>query len=262
MKLLYWNLKNNLALETLLAECIIENGIDIVVLSEFDGVKLPNLLNALSNQYIEAPSPGAYNDIKILHKKSIPLLVIREQYRYSIVKFYQNNKLFALAGVHLQSNLYGNKSSDRKHTIRQIVDDIVTEEQCDVFSSMVIGDMNASPFDSEMTEKDAFNSVLFKKIIQQKETITYQGKKYRRFYNPIIEYVNEKNEDYGSFYYGSGSNCLYWYCFDQILVRNNLVDQIMDFKYLKQIKHTRLIKGMKPDCKISDHLPLMVEINI
>ena len=171
--------------------------------------------------------------------------------------------LICIVGTHLPSNTFGDGSGDRKNIIRKIINDVVDiESNGAIKSSLIIGDMNASPFDAEMIGKDAFNSVLFKNIIKQHEFITYQDDTYRRFYNPIIDYIDEKNTNYGSFYYGSGNNCLYWYCYDQILVRKELVDKIKNFKYLKKIKNQNLISKVKPKEKISDHLPLWVSITI
>lgn len=260
MNLLYWNLKNNENLEPLLRDCIIINAVDIVILSEYDGIDFVKLAALLKNQFSEVDELQVYKDIKILYRANINLSLSRAQYRYTIVKLLQNGKSFLITGVHLPSNLHRDGSGERKHIIRKIINDIVEEEAEEIYSSLIIGDMNANPFDGEMIEKDAFNSVLFKQIIRNQETVKYQNDVYRRFYNPIIEYINETNQDYGSYYYSSGN--LYWYCFDQILVRKNLMDDIKSFKYIKQIGNTHLLSRVRPKKEISDHLPLLVTINI
>ncbi|MCH5171574.1 MAG: hypothetical protein J1F31_01905 [Erysipelotrichales bacterium] len=262
MNLLYWNLKSNNNLELIIADCIQENSIDIAIFSEYENINFDILKRKLSDSFCLLESFGGCKKVKILYRNTISLTLIREQHRYLLAKLNLENKKYIIVGVHLPSNTCGSNSSDRKHIIRNIINDISDAEKDNIESSIVIGDMNASPFDAEMIEKDSFNSVLFKNIINSQEVVTYLECKYRRFYNPIIEYINETNENYGSFYYSSGNYCLYWYCFDQILVRKNLANQIHTFKYLKKIKQQDLIKKKKPNKKISDHLPLLVNINI
>ena len=128
--------------------------------------------------------------------------------------------------------------------------------------SIVIGDMNANPFDSEMVNKDAFNAVLFKKVIDERSSTVYSGDAYERFYNPMLNCIKEENESYGTFYYSSGIGPLYWNCYDQILVRKALMNNIEEIKFLKKIKGEKLLNKTKPNDKISDHLPLFVKINL
>lgn len=262
MNLLYWNLHSNSKLETIIADCISENNVDIAIFSEYDCIDFVQLNKLLLAQYDLLESFGGCEKVIFLHKKTIQLSLVREQHRYLLANLKRRNKTYLIVGVHLPSNTFGDGSSDRKNIIRKVVNDIIDIENKGIQSSLVIGDMNASPFDAEMIEKDAFNSVLFKKVIKQQELVTYQEDTYRRFYNPIIEYIDETNTNYGSFYYGSGNNCLYWYCYDQLLVRKDLVDKIRNFQYLKKIKNRNLISRVKPNSKISDHLPLLVNIKI
>lgn len=260
MKLLYWNLKANPNLESIIKYCIEENEIDIAVFSEFEKLDFEKLITILNNNFKLLESCGGCDKVRILYKNTIVLSTLLEHQRYLFALIENNNKKYILVGVHLPSNTNGDRSSDRKSVIRKIINDLAENENNDVTSSIVIGDMNASPFDDEMIEKDAFNAVLFKRLIKHKESVVFQGDVYRRFYNPIIEYISEKDGAYGSFYYGSGNGCLYWYCYDQLLVRKNLSDKISSFKYLKKINNMNLLKNIKPNASISDHLPLVVEI--
>ena len=261
MKFLYWNLKSNSNLEKIISDCICENTVDIAVFSEYENINFELLKQTLNNNFKLLESFGGCENIKILFKNNLHIQLIQEQHRYLLAKLHYKNRQYLLIGVHLQSNVHSN-SDDRKNEIRKIINDITSFETFEIYSSIVIGDMNASPFDTEMIGKDAFNAVLFKKIIKQSDIVTYQNEDYKRFYNPIIEYVNETNEIYGSFYYSSGNSCLYWYCYDQILVRKELIDNIVDLTYLKQIKKNSLLKDIKPNPEISDHLPLVVNIKI
>ena len=86
-----------------------------------------------------------------------------------------------------------------------------------------------------LIQKDSFNAVLYKEVIRKKKEITYQRKKYRLLYNPILNYISEDNRQYGSFYYTGGSKSLYWYCYDQVLMTRELMDDFKEMEYCQSI---------------------------
>ena len=51
MNLLYWNLKSNSNLESIINDCISENDVDIAIFSEYSNVDFAKLVNLLSSQY-------------------------------------------------------------------------------------------------------------------------------------------------------------------------------------------------------------------
>lgn len=262
MNLLYWNIRNN-KIENFIADIIIENKIDVFIVSEFNKLDFGEILNLLNNDY-QLQESFLCEKVKIIHKKDIQLTLLRAQHRYIISKLNINNEEILLTSLHLPSNP-NNTSDDRKHEIRKIVADIVEEEK-NIYKqkmqkTIVIGDMNASPFDSELVNKDSFNAVLFKKIIDKRSSTTYQKEPYERFYNPMLDCINEEKESYGTFYYNSGIGPLYWYCYDQVLVRKALMNKLKTVQFIKTIKNTKLIKEMMPNKDISDHLPLLVKID-
>jgi exonuclease III len=263
MNLLYWNIHNN-NIESFICDIIKEKKIDIFIVSEYKGLDFDLILKTLNDEYSKQPS-YACEKVKIIYRKDIDLVLLREQHRYIVSKITTNSGQYLLTGVHLPDQ-QNNNSDDRKHEIRKIVADIIEEEKKlygqKMQKSIVIGDMNASPFDSELINKDSFNAVLFKKLIDKTATITYRYETYERFYNPMLDYIREDDESYGSFYYGSGIGTLYWYCYDQILVRKALINKLKKIQFLKKIKDTKLLKAVMPNKEISDHLPLFVEIDL
>ena len=52
----------------------------------------------------------------------------------------------------------------------------------------------------------------------------------------------------------------YWNCLDQVLVRKGLANRVNHVEYLKTINTKKLLKNTVPDEKISDHLPLLVNL--
>ena len=264
MNLLYWNLHNNLGIESIICAALEENDVDVFLCSEYKNIDFYKILEA-NPTYLLLENLDICEKVRIIHKKSVKLDLLKEQHRYILFKIITKNKTYLMTGVHLPANPTSN-SDDRKNEIRKIVSDIIEYEkelfQDDNHLSIVIGDMNASPFDPEMINKDSFNCVLFKDVINKQEIIKYNNEPYERFYNPMIDYIREDNQHYGSFYYSSGINSLYWYCYDQILVRKYFTDKIHNVKYLKKIRNIDLVGDVAPIKEISDHLPLLINIGL
>ena len=108
--------------------------------------------------------------------------------------------------------------------------------------------------------KYAFNAVLFKTIIDKSELTNPKTFKQKRFYNPILHYISEDTEMYGSFYHEKESKTPYWHCLDQVLVRKSLANTINHVEYVKKIGTKDLLINAIPNEKISDHLPLLVNL--
>lgn len=73
--------------------------------------------------------------------------------------------------------------------------------------------------------------------------------------------LTEKDESYGSYYYAGNAESLYWYCYDQLLVRKALANDIQNVYFCKRAGNTNLIKNLRPNSAISDHLPIIGVIN-
>lgn len=258
MKILFWNLKNN-SNEKWLSELIRENDVDIAIFAEYHNTSFDDVITKLDNNYIHHDGYGACEKVTLLCKKSIETTINREQSRYTLYSCIVNQHLYNIVGVHLPSPPTSD-SNDRKNIIRDIVQDInEREKEAKNRMTIVIGDFNCNPFDDEIIQKDSFNAVLFKSLIVQQETIKYRDRVWRRFYNPIIHFLSEDTNTYGSLYYSSGSAPLYWNSYDQILVRKELIDCISSLQYIRKITGKGLIRDVKPITSISDHLPLLVD---
>ena len=258
VKILFWNLKNN-SNEKWVEDIISENDVDIALFAEYKGMSFERALAQLKN-YEQHEGYGVCEKITLLCKRSIEIKVKREQNRYALYTCRSEGLSYNLVGIHLPAPPTSD-ANDRKSVIRNIVHDITEQEKASKNrKTIVIGDFNCNPFDEEVIQKDAFNAVLFKELINKKEVIRYNERDWRRFYNPIMNYISEETNTYGSLYYSSGSAPLYWNSFDQVLVRKELVDSIDALEYLRYIKGKKLIKDVKPNESISDHLPLLVSI--
>ena len=257
MKILFWNLKKN-ENSKYINSILNAEDIDIAVFAEFQGLDL----SKIDLGYQKSSDMGGCDKVIFLSKKTISLTVRREGTRYAIYSFSFAGENYLLVGLHLPANPHSN-ADGRKDIIFDIVHDIMEQEKLtDIENTIVIGDFNASPFDSELTQKTAFDAVLYKKEIMSHETIEYNCKKHKRFYNPMLNYISEISGMYGSFRYISDINDIIWYCYDQIIVRKPLVDRLKNVMYMKKIDKTDLMSSRGViKSNISDHLPLIVEVN-
>lgn len=259
MKLLFWNLGRN-DNSSIARRAIETNDIDLAFFAEFKQTNLSEIVNALGDNYFLYDGYGGCDKICLIARNNFIVGIVREATRYTIyhIQFQDTNLL--IGSTHLPDPRNSDKE-DRKKVIRDLVDDILTAEQdCRCDRTLVIGDFNASPFDEELVQKDCFNAVLFKDLIINQEYVESNESEYRRFYNPAIDYMSEEHKRYGSFYRSSGIKSLYWYSYDQVIMRKALIGSFIRMDYLKKIADQDLITKHAIAKSISDHLPLYVEL--
>lgn len=258
LNILFWNLKRNKDIENYIVECIDENNVDIAIFSEFDGIDFTNIEKKLGTMYERIRAAQEDKKVTLMAKTTLSVTTLQQQNRYNLYNVKTALKDYVFAAVHLEDQRYY-AYVDRIETIKHLVSDIEkTEDLLKCGNTVVIGDFNVNPYADELLSKHAFNAVLFKTIIEKKETIKINESEKKRFYNPILHYISEDTGMYGSFYYGSKSTTSYWHCLDQVIVRKNLVNNISHMQYLKKIKSESLLKNMIPNETISDHLPLFI----
>lgn len=261
LNILFWNLHKT-SIGDYISKCIAENDIDLAIFSEYDGIDLKTVEKSLGSMYT-CVEVQVDTKVVLLAKATLTISIKHEQHRYIIYRVNSGIKEYILAAVHLQDRR-NYSTSDRVETIRSLVSDIEeAEKELGCTNTIIIGDINANPYDEELLSKYAFNAVLFKSIIHENEfTNPKSATKKRRFYNPIIHYLSEETQTYGSFYYENNFMTPYWYCLDQVLVRRSLVNHLQHVKYLKSIDESSLVSGSKktPEVTISDHLPLLVNL--
>lgn len=245
MKILFWNLgKNNNG--NFLVNCILEHAIDIAILAEFNNVCIPDVINNLDSKYTHIESNGGCEKITLIASTDVNAVIRREQTRYVLYSIKKNGFLFNLVGVHLQDR-HNCDSSQRIAIAARLMNDLKNlEDSSKCKNSIVIGDLNANPYDNELLQMNSFHAVLFKEVIKSGETRTIDGVKYRRLYNPILHFLSEDTKNYGSFYDSRGGRTPTWHCLDQILVSKALVDNIETLKYLKHIKSNSLLARYAP----------------
>lgn len=263
MRLLFWNMKKN-PVGDLIKTCLREHEIDVAVFAEHEGVDLPALVRELDGRYRYVDPVQERPRIVAVTERGLRAILRREQSRYALYEIVCGGVRVVLGGIHLHDRWSRRDPVVRLETIHyDLVPDIeALERELGHDRTIVIGDFNAGPFDQELLQMNAFNAALFKDVILRDDVRTVDGKRYRRFYDPVLHFLSEDTKTYGS-YYHSGDPCTpVWHCLDHVLVRRALADSIRDLQYLRRIGDTDLIKEVRPDPEISDHLPLFVDIDL
>jgi len=261
MKVLFWNLYKKENSKYVIALLTSEE-IDVAIFAEYEGLLLDKISSALNGYYIQY-GLGGNDKIVAIIKGNIDVNVKREQSRYTLYTARIEQQIVHIGGVHLQANPHAS-STDRAITLHDLTCDIRSlEKETASDNTIVIGDFNANPFSLEMISKKGMNAVVFKGLIDLHENVKHEGQQLRRFYNPTLLLLSEEKKQYGSYYYGSGSETLYWNMYDQVVMRKQLANAIVDMKYCKSAGNYQLVtKYGLPKKSISDHLPLCVEVKI
>lgn len=255
MNILFWNLNKNDNWKYI-NDCLFENKIDIAVFSEYNKLSINKL--RMDNYCMTDKLSSEH--IIILYKKTMKKYHINYGNRYVLIHFEYKNIDYLFVGLHLydRKNYAANQ---RIELIQSIMSDIVKcEIDYNCKNTIVVGDFNCNPYDDEITQVNAFNAVLFKELIIQKDNVKHLGKKIDRFYNPIINCIREKTKMYGSFYFNNSFSGIIWNSLDQILIRKKLVKGFKTMKYIKRINNESLMNKCIPKKRISDHLPLFAKI--
>ncbi|MCX6622095.1 MAG: hypothetical protein NTY38_13710 [Acidobacteria bacterium] len=168
--------------------------------------------------------------------------------------------------AHLRSKLYQNQDSQHEACC-QLADDIREwERKVGHTRTIVIGDLNANPFEPGMVGAKGLHAVMSRGIAERGSRIV-QKKQFDFFYNPMWSLMGDlSNGPPGSYYFDRAEHVTYfWNMFDQVLVRPSLAGNI-DTNRLRILtragSHDLTAKDGRP-CHTtgSDHLPLMVGLN-
>ena len=174
------------------------------------------------------------------------------------------NKKDILCCVHLNSKIYSGHMEYREIAIEQIMHEIYAiEKDLNTENTIIVGDFNLNPYDPSCIDARYFHGIPIFEDAKRKTRIVAKNK-YSMFYNPMWRFLGDERQPYGT-YYSNNHNAIntYWNIFDQVIIRPALRERFVD-KSLKIITETqtRFLLDNKghPDKNISDHLPIIFEI--
>lgn len=261
MKLLFWNMGRN-DNAALALECMRIQGVSVAAFAEYSGTEFSNEL--LYGAGYRVVSMGGCDKIKVLVDSAVRDIDFYEESRFSVSVFEAFEAKFIFAATHLADRRSSPAPEKRKKQIRSMMGVVHGyENACGIRKTVIMGDFNANPYDTELLQPDTFNAMLFKAILRARGSRTWDGEDYPFMYNPTVHWLSEDTETYGSIYYSSDDGTgPVWNCFDQALVSPRLMDGVKGYSYLKEIGDKDLIAKWRPKRDISDHLPLLVEIDM
>ena len=262
LNLFFWNLaqKNR---PDLVVQALNQFEVDIAAFAEADNVDLNRVVELLDNSFCLVDTVDGAAKTALLVKSGIEA---RES--FSIIgnlacTLNLNGDLLNLAVVHLPDLRNDPDGFHRERIIQRLVRELATVKKYVQDShNIYIGDFNCNPFDSEMVKIGAMNSTFYRSVATRIRYRKSDGEVYPITYNPALEYLSEANLNQGSFYRVSGDRTYYWYCLDQVVVDWELADCIDGCRYVRRIGDTELISGTKPYSEFSDHLPLLVSMDM
>ena len=264
---LYWNANNN-NISSYIVDACVENSINILILTEHQNIDTNYLIRKLkeNNLFFKVEKIDPHSRILLLHNTKGQLNIIRESKYYSTFNIRDKEEQYLIFALHLPSK-YAQERSDLNMYTSQILREFEQiEEERKTEKSLVVGDFNMNPFDDGMVSALGFNAVMCPTIAKKRSRkVLYEDRRF--YYNPMWHLMgNYSNACKGTFYYSTATKSYYWYTYDQVLIRPDLIDKfnIKHLKILDSINENSLVnKNNLPDKKmISDHFPIKFKIEL
>lgn len=261
MRILFWNTHRNADINIYLYNLVQDYNIDILVTSEYTAneKELGTLFENSQQNLIKCNTEGCdrinvwsnYVDVKSgLQEDYYSIQIIKQEY--------------ILCCVHLMSDLHSDHSRERFSTIQQIMYEIrEAEKSIHSNKTIIIGDINEMPYGEGCLCANAFHGLPALNFTDR-STRQVTKKKYRKFYNPMWNFMGDFSYPPGTYYLNkSDLYCPMWYMLDQVIVSQDILPQFRkeELKIITTCSYTDLMdRNGHPNKKISDHFPIMCEI--
>ena len=270
MKFLYWNL-NKKVLEEVVVSMVHANDIDVIVLSEPEGIDRSNLLIKLNKSQMQlyGLNVSPIDDPLVISRlPSQSIENIGDRDHVSIKRIVPPlGKDMLLIAVHMPSKLYYDEDDQFAFSIRLMDDIAEIEGKLNHKRTVVVGDFNMNPFEKGMIAGDELHAVMDRTVARKESRIIGSERKYF-FYNPMWNLFGDIKEPVGTYYYDNSSRQknYYWNIYDQVIVRPALIDYFdeMSLEIIREAGGRSLVnkRGLPDKGKYSDHLPLVFKINV
>ena len=268
IKYIFWNIKGKNLFEPIV-RLILENNIDIIALTETDLLDVHCLINELrlNNQDWKLVEICPVSDTKLLAKRDIRTLVHEESKRFSTYKLYNENDLYLLNVLHLDSAMYkdeyarSQKATNISQILRKTEESMFKNEE---YKTITIGDFNLQPYSQGVIGYYGFNATMSKSKAKNISRKVDDEQKYF-YFNPMWKLMGDNRLVQGTYYNNSDQQdrSMFWYTFDQLLIRPFLIDKF-NWDFFDIIEGTRnysfIRNGIINKTQYSDHLPLKFEI--
>lgn len=268
LSILYWNLHRR-DLRKPLAALASENQLDVIIVSEFYKFDLDYFTReTLDGEWRYVDGYGGCEKVRLLYRNAYVKLaeILSEGTRYTIYMIHTSDGVLLITGLHLQDRR-NSTTEDREITIRDIKVALFEFEEMYGRNSVIIGDFNAGPFDREIIYTTNLFATPYDDIAREIGTKIRHTHTYRPYFNPIPSRIFENKYPHGSFFYEKELNSQYWYSYDQVIVRPEMIDKLLELKYIDRCSKYKFVKpdskyNRPNDGQYSDHFPLLVRLSI
>lgn len=263
----FWNL-NNQPLQEIITHLSSHYDIDVLMFAE-SSIEPVILLKALNQtgrpQFFYAPSIGC-EKIKIFTRfREDFVKPIFESHRLTIRHLCLPGQTDILLAVsHFPSKIHWDDTSQALESVKLANDIRSAEEQVGHSRTVLVGDLNMNPFEDGVVSAMGLHAIMSRGIAEKKYRIV-QEKRYPFFYNPMWSFFGDASlGPPGTYYYAKSRQKEYfWYIFDQVLIRPELLSlfNIEELLIIDCVGKTSLLQsdGLP---SVSDHLPILFKLNL
>lgn len=263
---LFWNVGGNPLFDQIPVVCR-ENEVDVLILAEYpdEEVQLILAMNA-GNQRVYAAPFNPSDRLKYLTRFPPDALVpVLDEGGVSIrqVRAPLGPELLLVA-LHLPSKLHrtGIEQTIFSIDLGKLISS--AEARCGHSNSLIMGDLNMDPYEDGVVSANGLHGVMDKAIALEGDRIV-DGKARRYFYNPMWSYLGDESVGPpGTYFRRGGQVSRFWHTFDQVLLRPALLTYYSPpgVRVITSIGNRDLLRNGKIDRSISDHLPILLRLNI
>jgi hypothetical protein len=169
-----------------------------------------------------------------------------------------------IVAAHLPSKLWA-EDEDQQYRVRQLRSDIVTQEtKFGHQNTVIIGDLNANPFEAALTAADGLHGVMDRRVALRRPP-RIRGQNWDYFYNPMWSRLGDGSPGPSGTYWRAGTSLInyYWNTFDQVLLRPALLPFYDPAGLIvPEEAGVRRILDDGTGIGLSDHLPVAITLAI
>lgn len=149
------------------------------------------------------------------------------------------------------------------------------ERELKLSRTIVFGDFNMNPFEPGMVGYKGFHALPDRSLLDSE--IKHLNTPYPAYYNPgwsllgdyschkENESISAKRQPSGSYFLRRGTDeDHYWYLFDQVIMRRDMIDEfdLTRYRLIKEVGGLSLLnRNLTPNTTYSDHLPITFTLN-
>lgn len=261
MRIMFWNTHRNTKINEYIVNLIQDYDIDVFVMAEYfaDANELQVLLERNHQRFFPCCTEGCGRIVVWSNYASIEPGCQNTYHSIQIIK-----DKYILCCVHLMSDRHGDRSEERFKKIQEIMYDIKqTEQSINSQRTIIIGDFNEMPYDKGCFNANGFHGLPVLDIMDKPTRRVYKTD-YRKFYNPMWNLMGDFLYPPGTYYLNQSK--LYspmWYMLDQVIVSKDILPLFKkeSLSIVTSCSYSDLMDGSQhPNKKISDHFPIMCEI--